>query len=156
MKIYLDVCCLNRPFDDQTDERIHLESEAIITILSYCQYSNWELIGSFIADYEISLIPDEEKRKNVTLLAAYSQDKIDIDGSIIKRANKLKGFGIKLFDALHLASAESGKSDVFLTTDDKLLKTINKNNIILDMRVDNLLKWLLEVIQNGRSHHDTR
>jgi len=34
MRIYLDVCCLNRPFDDQTQERIHLESEAVLIILS--------------------------------------------------------------------------------------------------------------------------
>lgn len=26
--IYLDVCCLNRPFDDQTQERIGLEAKA--------------------------------------------------------------------------------------------------------------------------------
>jgi hypothetical protein len=26
-RIYLDVCCLNRPFDDQTQARIHLEAE---------------------------------------------------------------------------------------------------------------------------------
>jgi predicted nucleic acid-binding protein len=24
MKIYLDVCCLNRPYDDQTKDRIHI------------------------------------------------------------------------------------------------------------------------------------
>jgi hypothetical protein len=32
-RIYLDVCCLNRPFDDQCQERIRLESEAILLIL---------------------------------------------------------------------------------------------------------------------------
>ncbi len=34
MKIYLDVCCFNRPFDDQTQEKIHLEAEAVFIILS--------------------------------------------------------------------------------------------------------------------------
>lgn len=35
--IYLDVCCLNSPFDDQTQERIHLEAEAVMLILNRCQ-----------------------------------------------------------------------------------------------------------------------
>jgi hypothetical protein len=26
MKIYLDVCCLNRPFDDQMQDRVRLAS----------------------------------------------------------------------------------------------------------------------------------
>lgn len=30
MIIYLDNCCYNRPFDDQTQERIHLESERFV------------------------------------------------------------------------------------------------------------------------------
>ena len=33
-RIYLDVCCLNRPFDDQNQPRIRLESEAILIILA--------------------------------------------------------------------------------------------------------------------------
>lgn len=60
MKIYLDVCCLNRPFDDQSEDRIRLESEAIITILSHCHSKEWELIGSEIIEFEISKTPDED------------------------------------------------------------------------------------------------
>jgi hypothetical protein len=30
--IYLDVCCLNRPFDDWTQERIRLEGQTILDI----------------------------------------------------------------------------------------------------------------------------
>lgn len=33
MKIYLDNCCLNRPFDNQNQPHIHLETEAIILIM---------------------------------------------------------------------------------------------------------------------------
>ena len=35
MQIYLDVCCINRPFDDQNQDRIHLEAEAVISILKH-------------------------------------------------------------------------------------------------------------------------
>jgi hypothetical protein len=41
-KIYLDTCCLNRPFDDQTQERIRLESEAMLAILSRIEKGEWE------------------------------------------------------------------------------------------------------------------
>ncbi len=44
MDIYLDNCCFNRPFDDQTSLRIHLESEAIKAILASCNTSQWHLI----------------------------------------------------------------------------------------------------------------
>jgi hypothetical protein len=33
MKLYLDSCCYNRPYDDQTQERIHLEGEAVLAII---------------------------------------------------------------------------------------------------------------------------
>jgi len=42
----LDVCCLNRPFDDQTQPRIRLESEAILIILAQCEQRQWEWVGS--------------------------------------------------------------------------------------------------------------
>ncbi|WGV24020.1 hypothetical protein [Halotia branconii] len=45
-KIYLDACCLNRPFDDQAQPRIYLEAQAVMTILSQCQSATWKLINS--------------------------------------------------------------------------------------------------------------
>ena len=59
MNIYFDVCCLNRPFDDQTQDRIHLEAEAVIVILKHIEYDDWSLIGSGIINYEIDKTPDE-------------------------------------------------------------------------------------------------
>ncbi|UUX92296.1 hypothetical protein [Methanoplanus endosymbiosus] len=52
MKIYLDVCCLCRPFDDQTSYRISMEAEAVTAILNRCM-ADWKLIGSEVIDYEI-------------------------------------------------------------------------------------------------------
>jgi hypothetical protein len=66
MKIYLDVCCLNRPFDDQTQHRIRLESEAVIAILDCCQSKDWQLVGSEVIDFEISQTPDANPLKWLT------------------------------------------------------------------------------------------
>jgi len=52
MKIYLDACCLNRPFDDQSQARIRVESEIIIFILSRIYEKEWEWIGSFLQQFE--------------------------------------------------------------------------------------------------------
>ena len=67
MKIYLDVCCLNRPLDDHTQDRIRLEPEAILTILSHVSDKKWQMIGSDVIDYEISKTPDPDRRNKVEI-----------------------------------------------------------------------------------------
>ena len=69
----MDVCCLNRPFDDQSQDRIRIESEAVLAILNRCLY-DWELVGSEAIDYEISKIPDDERKTGVKVLAAISRN----------------------------------------------------------------------------------
>ena len=64
VKVYLDVCCLCRPFDDQQNKKIRLETEAILAILDRCT-RDWELIGSVVIDDEVSLIVDVERRLKV-------------------------------------------------------------------------------------------
>jgi len=49
-KIYLDVCCFNRPFDDQTQERIKLETEAILLILKRFELGQWQWVSSETMD----------------------------------------------------------------------------------------------------------
>jgi len=44
-KVYFDVCCLNRPFDDQNQARIRLEAEAVLMMLNRCEAGDWEWIG---------------------------------------------------------------------------------------------------------------
>ena len=63
MKVYFDVCCLCRPFDDQTSNRIRMETEAVIAILKRCMI-DWDLVGSEVIEYEIRGIADEERMQN--------------------------------------------------------------------------------------------
>ncbi len=56
--IYLDVCCLNRPFDDQTHDRIHLKAEAVLAILSRIGTGEWDWLSSNVVDFEINQTPD--------------------------------------------------------------------------------------------------
>lgn len=98
----MDVCCLNRPFDDQSHDRIRIESEAVLAILNRCQH-DWTLIGSEATDYEISKIPDIERKRGVKILASISRDKVTVDNNIFIRASELENIGLKALDALHLA-----------------------------------------------------
>ncbi len=85
-KIYLDVCCLNRPFDDQTQPRIRLESEAILDIIKRCKSGEWELISSTALETEIARTPDLTRREQVQEALKIAQYKILINEEISKRA----------------------------------------------------------------------
>jgi len=52
MRIYFDACCLSRPFDDQSQERIHLETEAIETILAYVESGVWHGVYGDILKFD--------------------------------------------------------------------------------------------------------
>lgn len=144
MRIYLDMSCLNRPFDDQTQLRIRLESETIIFILQNFNLPQWEWISSEILQLEIEHIPVVEMREHLLLLASRAHQVVRLQQKEAKRAQQLKRMGLNAFDALHLACAESGNADIFLTSDQKLLEQATKIDKI-NLSVVNPL-WLLEVL----------
>jgi predicted nucleic acid-binding protein len=146
MRIYLDVCCLNRPFDDHMQDRVRLESEAVLTILRRGQTEGWIFQRSEVMDIEISKIPDDERKEKVILLSSILQSYIMVDEETEKRAMELEELGFKPFDALHIACGERGRADVLLTTDDELLRKALQNKEILKIRVENPVRWLMEVI----------
>lgn len=144
MKIYLDVCCLNRPFDDAAQDRVRIESEAVLTILSRCQSAEWILLSSEVVDIEISKIPDDERMWKVSFLSSISQSYIVVDKDVKERAIELSEFNFKSFDALHIACAEKGGADVLLTTDDSLLNKASQQADALKVRLENPVTWLME------------
>ncbi|MBI4842838.1 MAG: PIN domain-containing protein [Nitrospirae bacterium] len=147
MRIYLDVCCLNRPFDNQTQDRIHLESEAILSVLNHSQNSNWDIVGSEAIDIEIDKMPDNEKKLKVNILASMHQSYIVVDRNVETRALELSELGFKTFDALHIACAEKGSANILLTTDDSLLSKAFKHGNMLRIKTRNPLEWVAEVIR---------
>ena len=142
----MDVCCLNRPFDDQSKDRIRIESEAVLAILNRCLH-DWALVGSEAIDYEISKIPDDERKIGVKILAAISRDRVTVEESILRRASELENIGLKALDALHLACAEKS-AEVMLTTDDEIVKKVMVNDNIVKVRVENPVRWLMEITEN--------
>ena len=143
--IYLDVCCLNRPFDDQTQERIRLEAEAVLRILAIVQMGDWRLQGSETFDDELRKTPEGARKRQMQIWAALAMSKVDITQQIESRSRKLAQKGFKDYDALHIACAEAGNADVLLTTDDRMLRLAAKHKDLLQVRVENPLQWLREV-----------
>lgn len=145
-KIYMDVCCLNRPFDDQTQDRVRLEAEAILLILQHFEAKEFQWLKSVVVDHEIAQTPNLERRIRVKRLATGAHKIVKLNDSIIERGEEIKNMGFKTYDALHIACAEQGQADVFLSTDDQLLKLGARYAIKLEILIQNPLVWLQEVI----------
>jgi predicted nucleic acid-binding protein len=122
MKIYLDNCCFNRPFDDQSQLRILLESEAKLSVQENIRSGKFELVWSYILDYENSKNPFRERREQIIKWQAYSSIDIEESENIINMATMIMKYGIKQLDSLHLACALEANTDYFLTTDDGIIK----------------------------------
>lgn len=146
MKVYLDNCCYNRPFDDQTQDRIHLESEAVLAILKACENGSIQILSSPIVRMEIDKYSNEDKREKVRALYSLANPDIPFNDEIKIRAEELRSkSSIRLMDSLHVATAEAGKVDAMLTADDKLIKACARLN--LGVKVVNPVTFLLEMAE---------
>lgn len=124
MKVYLDSCSLQRPFDDKSQVRIALEAEAILSVLALCETEQLELLSSEVLIFETNRIPNIVRRKNAFEILNLAKKVIMVNEDIENHAKRLTGKGIKPLDALHLASASHESADYFCTSDGKLLKKV--------------------------------
>ncbi|MGH9662630.1 MAG: PIN domain-containing protein [Bryobacteraceae bacterium] len=144
MKIYLDACCLNRLTDDQSQRRIREEAEAIESIFSQARLGVIDLISSEALEEEARRIPSMDRRLAVEALLSLASSTVDVDEAVAQRARELSAAGYGLFDALHLAAAESAGADVLLSTDDGLIKRAARGDGDLRIPVRNPLSWSKE------------
>jgi hypothetical protein len=145
MKIYMDVCCLFRPFDDRTQDRIRIESEAVLTILSRCS-EDWTLVGSDAIDFELSAVMDPKKRTDAFILASIAKEKIETDRGIIDRAIELGRLGFRPIDSAHISYAERA-ADIMFTVDDDILRVARIKRGQVSIEIENPARWLLNVFQ---------
>ncbi|MGI8638464.1 MAG: PIN domain-containing protein [Pyrinomonadaceae bacterium] len=146
MKIYLDNCSLQRPLDDQSQPRIERETEAIIEILSFCEAGILTLISSEVLQTEINEISDFERKEASFGILEIARETVAVDSEIESRAKEFEKFGVRPFDALHLASAEAGNAEYFCTCDDKLLKKA-KMRSDLKLKAVSPIKLLEEIVK---------
>lgn len=118
----MDMSIYNRPFDNQLQVRIRLETIAIYSILQRIKKGDFTLLWSFMIDYENSLNPYDDIRIEIEMASSLAKERVSPDESIVAAANQFKAKDIKPRDALHLACASAGKAEYFITCDDKLIK----------------------------------
>ncbi len=145
LRIYLDVCCLNRPFDDQRQDRIRLESEAVLLILGHCAVGTWQWISSAVVEEEVNNTPSIERRHRVRSMLSGAHSTVALTQAAVIRAQELKAMGFRTYDALHMACAEQATVNIFLTTDDRGLRIAASHAAELHVCVANPLTWLMEV-----------
>ena len=131
MKIYLDNCCYNRPYDDQHQIRIFLEAQAKLYIQQLVINKKLHLVCSFILRFENGQSPYTAKSETIANFFENAKEYIGSSEipNIIPTINSLMSYGIKMKDAAHLACAINAKCDYFITTDDKLIKKYNGTEI---------------------------
>jgi len=125
LRIYLDNCCYNRPYDDQSQIRISLEAQAKIYIQRMIEAGEIELVSSYMLIYENSRNRFVTKRKAIEQFIA-DNTTVYIDETYSEKveiiATEIQSTGVKSADAIHTACAILAKCDFMITTDDRLLK----------------------------------
>ncbi len=125
MKIYLDNCCYSRPYDNQSQIRIHLETIAKLNIQHEIEEGRYDLVVS-------SFLLDENSKKSNAQVKKHINDYMVTNMKVFVQNSKetplgekileIEATGIKPLDASHLAAALQSECDYFITTDDRLLK----------------------------------
>jgi len=141
-RLYLDTSVLNRPFDDQAQARIKLETEAFLAVLEKIEAGTFDLVGSSVLDFEAEANPSAERQERVQSYLKVATHFVQADKKLKNRANQIATLGFKAIDALHRAAAERS-AEVFLTADDRLLKNALKSADRLGVKVMNPIHFVL-------------
>ena len=141
MRLYLDNCCFNRPFDDQSSLTVRLETEAKLHIQNAIRAGQYSLCWPYILDYENAANPLQERRHEIQRWEALSDCFISETAEVLAIMNKVMTAGCKPLDALHVACAHAAGCGCFLTVDKGVLKKADKIKGVLIMNpIDFALK----------------
>ncbi len=140
-RVYLDTSVYNRPFDDQIQPKIFLESQAVVIILQMIEAKVVELIISSVLEYENSRNPYSIKQEAMNRYLQLAGLRQEVDEAIRQRAEELEQNGLKAIDALHVACAEAVEGDYFITCDKRLINRCSG----LTMKVVNPADFVLEI-----------
>lgn len=125
--LYLDVCALCRPFDDQSQMKIKFETDSIYLILEKIKARKFNMLISKIHAIEIRDIQVKEEREELLqFLENYGIEEKNINQEQVRdRILQLEKMSFGLGDSAHLAFAEN-LADYFISVDSNLLKKYNK------------------------------
>jgi predicted nucleic acid-binding protein len=122
LKIYLDNCCYNRPYDDQIQPKVVIETLAKLYIQELVINQQIELVWSYVLKYENSRNIGEAKRAAIAQWETLSVEFIGKSEPLVALAHEVMETGIKAFDALHIACAITAHCDYLITVDKRMAK----------------------------------
>jgi len=144
MKIYLDMCAIQRPIDTPNQIRIKMEAEAVLGLISLCVLGHMDLVSSDALLYESRQITLPIRFEHTNAVLALAKEFIQVDENDKKRASEFVTQGLKTVDALHLVLAEKGKVNYFCTVDDGILRGIKRVSN-LSIKVLNPMELVQEI-----------
>lgn len=122
MRIYLDLCAIQRPLDSPDQIRIILESEAVLGLISLCHQGNLDLLSSDALLFEGEQNTLSIRFDHTMAVLSLARETMRISDDVETKAAEMVKSGFKPLDALHLALAEKGQADFFCTVDDGILR----------------------------------
>jgi hypothetical protein len=120
LRLYLDNCCFNRPFDDQNQLKIKLETEAKLFIQQGILAGKFDLVWSYILEFENNQNRFDDKRSAIHDWKDIAKIHCTENDEIVEFAEGLYALHIRTKDALHIACSVYSKSDYFITVDKQL------------------------------------
>jgi hypothetical protein len=130
MRLYLDICCFNRPFDDQSQLLVRLQTEAKLSVQTSIRSGEHSLVWSAILDLENLGNPDRERCLAIDAWKILAEVDVATTPAVERLAVELESVGLKPLDALHMASAITANAHVFLTTDKGILRKMKAESRI--------------------------
>lgn len=140
------MCCYNRPYDDQSQLKISIETQSKLYIQNLIKDGKLDLVTSYMLRYECSKNPFAMRRNTIfEFINKYTYAYVGIDHKslIEKKAYEIMNTGIKFKDASHVASAIFANCEYFISTDIRLLKY--KSN---EIKMVNPVDFIREVGEN--------
>ncbi len=141
MRLYLDNCCFNRPYDDQTQAKIFLETQAKLLIQERILTGQHQLIWSYILQFENDENPYVAHQHEIKKWRSKASLLVCASEFIVTTAKAYQCYGLHSKDALHCACAVAVNADYFITTDKQL---INKAQAIAELKTVNPLTFIQE------------
>lgn len=145
-RVYLDNCVYNRPFDDQSQRRIFLETMAFITLLELVEKGEIETINSDALMYENRMTFDPDRKGRIESYLSFAKHFVKLSQGTILRAKELIELNFRAMDALHIAMSEEGEAEYFITCDDNIIRKGKKWKGKLKTKIISVLEFMVQEV----------
>ena len=107
MRVFFDACCFSRLTDDLSQPRVRREAESIEWIFGLVRGGVAQMISSDTLRFELNRNPSVERCLEAKALLVFTAATVETTQQVVDRARGLKSLGYGMFDALHVAAAET-------------------------------------------------